>query len=182
MSSLLDGKESKCDCFQQWLEESAVPYSRGEISVEQGGSERGLLETYVNLVGRAPADVREHAQECADCRYAAEDIVAARNLVRELEPATEPSPWFISRVMAVIAAQEAERFRASAIWLAVSRYASRLSWIAAVALLVTCSWLYKRPAVEPQSASAFASEHLFDPPALPASHDDVLVSQNGPNR
>jgi hypothetical protein len=80
--------------------------------------------------------------------------------------------------MATIASKEAEISRVAAIWLAVPRFASRLSWVAALALVFTCTWLYERPVSQPQTASAYASEHLFDPPALPANHDDVLVSLN----
>jgi hypothetical protein len=170
MSGLLDNNQSRCDHFQEWLEESRSPQSG--------------LETYENLMSNAGPEVRQHAQECSDCRDAAEDIVALRNLVREFEAAPVAGPWFASRVIAAINSLEAERSRASAIWLAVPRFASRLSWLAAVALLFTCTWMYERSTqpIEPQTASAFTSEHLFDPPALPANHDDVLVSQAGSNR
>jgi hypothetical protein len=170
MSGLLDNTQSRCDHFQEWLEESRSPQSG--------------LESYENLMSNAGPEVRQHAQECSDCRDAAEDIVALRNLVREFEAAPVAGPWFAPRVLAVINSLEAERSRASAIWLAVPRFASRLSWLAAVALLFTCTWMYKRSTqpIEPQTASAFTSEHLFDPPALPANHDDVLVNQAGSNR
>lgn len=169
MSGLLDKTESRCDHFQEWLEESRSPQSG--------------LETYENLMSNAGPEFREHAQECSDCREAAADIVALRNLVREFEATPVAGPWFAPRVIAAINSLEAERSRAAAIWLAVPRFASRLSWLAAVALLFTCTWMYERAAqpVEPQTAAS-ASEHLFDPPALPANHDDVLVSQAGPNR
>jgi hypothetical protein len=67
-----------------------------------------------------------------------------------------------------------------AIWLAVPRFASRLSWAAAALLICTCTWLYERPAAAPpaQTAAAFTTEHLFDPPPAPPNHDDVLVSLN----
>ncbi len=165
MSSLLERNDGQCDRFQEWLEETSGP-PRG-------------LETCESLLTLAPPGLREHAYVCSDCHDAAEDIVAVRNLVREFEAVPAPGPWFAPRVMAVIASQEAEQTRAAATWLAVPRFASRLSWAAAAVLLCTCTWLYVRPAAAPpaqQTASAFASEHLFDPPAVPASHDDVLSS------
>jgi len=173
MSSLLEQKlgrpESPCDSFQVWLERTRGPES-GPESCE-------------NLLAGAPQELRRHADACADCRDAAADVVALRNLVRELEPVPVAGPWFVPRVMATIASRESERSRAMAIWLAVPRFAARLSWAAAVALVVTCAWLYERPvSPTPQSASVFASEHLFDPPALPANHDDVLVSINEQNQ
>jgi hypothetical protein len=168
MSSLLGRNparmENPCDRFQEWLEGTRSPES--------------VLETYDNLVAIAPSEERQHAQVCADCRDAAADVVALRNLVRELAPASGTGPWFAPRVMATIASKEAERSRAMAIWLAVPRFASRLSWVAATALVFTCVWLHERPVPPPQSASAFATEHLFDAAALPANQDDVLVSLN----
>ena len=99
MSGLLDNTQSRCDHFQEWLEESRSPQSG--------------LETYENLMSSASPDVRLHAQECSDCREAAEDIVALRNLVREFEAAPVAGPWFAPRVIAVINSLEAERSRAS---------------------------------------------------------------------
>jgi len=157
---------SPCDRFQEWLERSRSP---------QNGPE--TLET---LLATAPPEQRVHAEVCSDCRDAAMDLIALRNLVRELEPVPVAGPWFAPRVMATIASQEAELSRGAAIWLAIPRFAARLSWVAAAALVFTCAWLYERPvATAPaQTASAYASEHLFDPPALPANHDDVLTSMN----
>jgi hypothetical protein len=169
MSSPLERKfgrrETPCDLLQGWLEGTRSP--------------ENVRETYENLLATAPPESRGHAEACADCREAAADLVALRNLVRELDAAPVAGPWFVPRVMATIASQEAERSRAAAIWLAVPRFASRLSWVAATALVFTFAWLYERPVSSPpQTASAYASEHLFDPPALPAHPDDVLVSLN----
>ena len=138
-----------------------------------------VAETCDALLGFAPAGLREHAQVCADCRDAADDLVTLRKLLRDLEPVPVAGPFFASRVMANIEAEESvERSGMAAVWLAVPRFASRLSWIAAVTLVFACGWLYERPVSTPpqQSASAFASEHLFDLPAQPQNHDDVLVS------
>ncbi len=167
MSGLLGNKVSNCDRFQEWLEESP--------------SSQGAMETYETLLAAAPAEHRAHAESCSDCHDAAADMVAVRNLLREAGDVPLADPWFAPRVMATIAAQEAELSRGSAIWLAVPRFAARLSWAAAALLVFTCAWLYERPVTTPpaQTATAFASEHLFDPPSLPASHDDdVLLSRN----
>jgi hypothetical protein len=166
MSSRLGNKVSDCDRLQEWLEASQTP--------------QHTVESYENLLGAAPPEHRAHAKACSDCRAAAEDIAAIRNLLREAHAAPVAGPWFAPRVMAAIAAQEAEVSRGAAMWLAVPRFASRLSWVAGVLLVCTCAWLYERPFAPPpaQTASAFASEHLFEPPALPPNYDDVLVSQN----
>jgi hypothetical protein len=139
------------------------------------------VETCEMLLAAAPAEHRAHAETCPDCRDAAGDIIAVRNLLREARAVPVAGPWFAPRVMTAIAAQEAEVSRGSAIWLAVPRFASRLSWVAASLLLFTCTWMYERPVSPPpaQTASAYATDHLFDAPALPANHDDdVLISLN----
>ena len=170
MKSLLETHGSSCDRFQDWLEES--------------NDSRAPLAALENLLATAPEELREHAQVCSDCHDAAADIVALRSLLQELGPASEAGPWFAPRVISAIVARELQLSRAVSIWLAVPRFASRLTWIAATLLIVSSAWLYERPAAvsPPQSASAFASEHLFDPPSLPASNDDVLVSRNGQNQ
>jgi hypothetical protein len=168
MSSLLGNSATHCDRFQEWLEEST--------------SSQSVLGSYESLLASAPAHHRAHAETCADCRDAACDLVAVRNLLRDASDVPVAGPWFAPRVMAAIAAKEAEMSRGSAMWLAVPRFASRLSWVAAALLVFSCTWLYeRRPAqsLPAQTASAFASEHLFDPPSLPANHDDdILLSQN----
>jgi hypothetical protein len=170
VKSLLEQHGSTCDRFQDWL--------------EQSNDSRAPFAALEDFLAAAPADLGEHAQACSDCHGAAADIVALRSLLRELGPASEPGPWFAPRVIHAIVARESQLSRAVSIWLAVPRFASRLTWIAATLLIVSGAWLYERPAAvsPPQSASAFASEHLFDPPALPASNDDVLVSRNGQNQ
>jgi hypothetical protein len=170
MSSLLGNEQSHCDRFQEWLEDSQTSQS--------------ALQSYEILLDEAPAEHRAHAEICSDCRDAAADMVSLRNLLREAWDAPVAGPWFAPRVMATITAQEAELSRESsrgmAIWLAVPRFASRLSWVAAALLICTCTWLYERPVAAPpaQTAAAFATEHLFDPPPAPPNHDDVLVSLN----
>jgi hypothetical protein len=177
MSSLLDSNESLCDRFQEWLEASqSLPIG------PEAGAARGsetAPQTYENLLAAVPSEHREHVQACLDCREAAADLVAVQELLRDLDPAPVAGPWFAPRVMANIASQEAELSRVAGTWLAVPRFAARLSWVAAVLLICSCTWLYERPVTPPaQTATAFASEHLFDPASLPPNQDDVLVSMN----
>ena len=170
MKSLLEQPGSICDRFQDWLEEST--------------DSRAPLAALESFLAAAPADLREHAQLCSDCHDAAADIVALRALLQELAPVSQAPPWFAPRVINAIIARESRLSRAVSIWLAVPRFASRLTWVAATLLLVSGAWLYERPSAvpPPQSASAFASEHLFDPPSPPPSDDDVLVSRNRQNQ
>jgi hypothetical protein len=166
MNTPLEQQDSCCDRFQEWLEEST--------------DARLPSATLENFLAAAPAELRAHTQACSDCHQAAADFLALRDLMRELCPVSEAGPWFAPRVMHAIVAREVEVSRVMSIWLAVPKFASRLSWVAATLLIVSGTWMYERPA--PQRASAFASEHLFDPPSLPASNDDVLVSLKGQNQ
>jgi hypothetical protein len=147
---------------------------------EQVSSDPRVATSCDAFLALAPTELRAHANACGDCRAAADDLVTLRELLRDLEPVPVAGPYFAKRVMANIAAQDStERSRIVAIWLAVPRFASRLAWVSAIAFVCACGWLYERPATPPpQSAAAFASEHLFDPPAVSPNHDDVLVSLN----
>jgi hypothetical protein len=54
----------------------------------------------------------------------------------------EPNPFFPKRVMAAIEAREAELTRRARAWAAIPVFASRLSAIAALLLVVAGTWLY----------------------------------------
>ena len=54
----------------------------------------------------------------------------------------EPSPFFAKRVMAAIEAREAELTRRARAWAAVPAFASRLSAIAALLLVMAGTWLF----------------------------------------
>src|SRR5438128_7545910 len=66
-----------------------------------------------------------------------------RILLRDLETRrAEPGPFFPKRVMAAIEVQEVELRRRSRAWAAVPTFASRLSAIAALLLVMAGTWLY----------------------------------------
>jgi len=95
-------------------------------------------------------------------------------LLRDLESRrAEPGPFFAKRVMAAIEAQETELARRSRAWAAVPTFASRLSAIAALLLVVAGTWLYtgRQTSVAPQGG-------LFEDSAAAASsttQDEVFV-------
>ena len=95
-------------------------------------------------------------------------------LLRDVESRrAEPGPFFVKRVMAAIEAQEIEIARRSRAWAAVPTFASRLSAIAALLLVMAGTWLYtgRQSAVPSQSG-------LFEDSAAAASsttQDEVFV-------
>src|SRR5207344_3351163 len=105
---------------------------------------------------------RAHLAACAECQTAAEDILATRGILAELPRAAEPGPWFAPRVMAAIAARESELRQSLEAWAAVPRFAARLTWISAVALLLAAGWLYESPKFAQPSGNQTTAESIFD--------------------
>ncbi len=99
-----------------------------------------------------------------------------QSLLRDLEAGrAEPGPFFAKRVMAAIESREAEITRGSRAWAAVPAFASRLSMIAALLLVVAGTWLYtggQRPIVaqggifedSAAAASSTSQDEVFNMP------------------
>ena len=137
---------------------------------------RDSLERSTGPAGLAGA-VRNHLAGCADCRAVADELFESRALLRKApQPWVEPSPWFTARVMAAIAARESGLQRSFEAWTVVPKFAARLTWISALALLLAGTWLYESPKPAPKSGNESGVETLFDVSPTSASQDDVLVS------
>lgn len=165
MWNLLKKNAKECGQFQEALETAASSVSSASTPEE--------------LLAALPLPWRQHAECCAACRAAVEELLAARALLRALPALSKPpAPWFAPRVMAAIAAKEAELRRLGSPWAAVPRFASRLALASIAMLLVVSTWVYERPVAAPvkQTSAEAMTESLFDssPPAL--SQDDILVS------
>jgi len=161
MWKIFKGKE--CRRFQHGLEESAT-------ARPQAGNLEGLLAVI------APAE-REHVSACVDCREAAQDFLASREIFRGMTTAgVEAGPGFSTRVMNVIAARERELANLANAWSEVPRFASRLAWASAIVLLVGSTWLYEKPApVTNHPLTVAASQESLFETAPPANQDDVLI-------
>jgi hypothetical protein len=164
MKHFLNKRNARCLEFQSQLENaaSAAPDTR-ELP---------------QLLAVAPVALKDHAAACAECRAAAENILAARALLAELPSyAVAAGPWFAPRVMTAIAARKAELSRAADTWTLLPKLAARLTWISAVALLLASGWLYQKPVST--SAKPAVTDITGEPvadTAAPADNDDVLVS------
>lgn len=149
----------------------------------------GRAEAAVELQGGLPAEVIAHAQICKSCVETSEIFWESRKLLAGssaiasagVASNTESMPWFATRVMARIAERETENRVANAEWSgAVTRLASRLAWVSALALVVAGTLVY-----EPQprtgssrtvsQAPAEAAQYLFDSAAAAANVDDALA-------
>jgi hypothetical protein len=164
MTNFLNKRRAECRQFQSQLEDAAgaAPNAK-ELS---------------ELLAAAPASLKEHTIACANCRAAAENILAARALLAELPSyAATAGPWFAPRVMAAIAARKAELSRAADTWTFLPKLAARLTWASAIALLLASGWLYQKPVTTSSRpvVTDITGEPLVDT-VTPASNDDVLVS------
>lgn len=89
-----------------------------------------------------------------------------RQLLRGLEVRrAEPSAFFAKRVMAAIEAREAELTRRVRAWAAVPTFASRLSAVAVMLLLLAGTWLYTGSSRRPNTSTG----GLFEDSAAAAS-------------
>ena len=164
MWNLLKKNDVECRKLQDLLEESAAALPEA-TSAEQ-------------LTAAWPAAERTHIANCENCREAAQDLLATREIFKGVGSATEMAkPWFATRVMAAIVARERELAEAASTWLAVPRFASRLALASGALLLVASMWLYERPlpAANPHASILPAQESLFEAPP-PMNQDDVLVN------
>jgi hypothetical protein len=123
------------------------------------------------------AEQKEHLAACPECKAAADDMSMSRLIFRDVPAsAAQPGPWFAPRVMAAIAARESELRQSLEAWAAVPRFAARLTWISAVALLLAGGWLYESPKVAQTSVNQPSVESIFDSPQSQAP-DELLMER-----
>lgn len=163
-----------CDATREELERTT-----GRQAMQEFTSLDGLLE-------QLPQNERLHASGCAECQLFAKDILELKTILaaeRESERGSglrraQPGPYFMARVMAAIAAREAEEDKSAQTWAAVPRLAHRLTVLASLTLLIAGGWLYQRPA-QPNTVAGISaeqnSEGLVDGSST-AVQDDFLLN------
>lgn len=114
-----------------------------------------------NRMAGLPDNLRAHVASCPECRIFADDLAEVRGMFQRNLGGPQPSPFFPARVMAVIAAREAELEKGSQTWAAVPRLAYRLSVLAALTLLVAASWLYQ-PSTRKATTAAVNAEQFSE--------------------
>lgn len=162
-----------CEALREELEE--LP-ARGPVAA----TPRNVLEDM-------PEVSRNHARGCAECTVAVEEFVSTRNALQELAgEAPKPGPWFPVKVMAVIAAREAElEMRREGVWLSVRRSAPRLALASAFLLVLGAGWALEIRQEEKTAAVPLpnAWDRVFG--AVPANtplNDDVMISAREESR
>jgi hypothetical protein len=162
------------------LKKSKDECTKLQGSIEEAAAVRPAATSVEALTETLSPEARAHMASCEQCREAAWDLLATREIFEGIGSAAETaSPWFATRVMAGIAARERELAEAASTWLAVPKFASRLALVSGALLLVTSTWLYERPSAVPakQPAAVASPEYLFEAPQQPPmNQDDVLIS------
>jgi hypothetical protein len=121
----------------------------------------------------------EHPASCKDCRAAVQELLESRALLEVLPRQEEVArPWFAPRVMAAIAAREFELRPSLEAWTAVPNLAAKLTWVSALALLLTSTWLIGWPMSAPTRpvVTDLTGEPVVENTPAPATNDDVLGS------
>ena len=152
-----------CSRWQTWLDAES----------HDALSSQSLQEWALGL----SSENRAHLHGCEECRVALEAWLSVRQSLQTAKPVSAAPPWFASRVMAAIAARE-EESRPIAAWIAVPRFAARLAWVCAAALVFAGTWLYEKPPVRHAAPSATTYEGLFDTQTPTVSEDEVLVAEH----
>jgi predicted anti-sigma-YlaC factor YlaD len=169
MWNLLKKNNAECERLRDSLEEAATKRA-GVMSVEE-------------LIDGLPPAEREHLTSCEDCRGAAQDLVAAKELFQGVASfAEEARPWFAARVMNAITERERELSLRVSAWSEFPRFASRLALITAVVLLAGSTWLYEKAVKTPSYPlkGAGAQESIFEAPQQ-TNQDDVLIGMEESN-
>lgn len=162
MWDLLKRRKRTCEAFEDEL--------------ERVGGELPNHADVKGLLAEVSAEGRGHYARCLTCREAAEYFVESRRILAGIEQNTPVAgPWFATKVLAAIEAEEKAVALREGLWIAVPKYATRLAWVTAIALLAGTTWLFEKQITRQASGSA-NEEFLFGSPTQQPSQDDVLVS------
>ena len=165
MWNLLKRRKEECRRLADAVDEAAAKQA-DEVSV------RHLTETLT-------AEERKHLETCQDCQLAVQDVFRVKQLFQGAASfSQEERPWFAARVMAAIAAREKELAERVTAWTEFPRFASRLTWVAAIVLLASTTWFYENVLRAPSHPVSASQESIFEAPQQ-TTPDDILTSQAG---
>jgi hypothetical protein len=159
------GAEMNCEAFLAELE---------ELPVETPGA--STAADWRRLLGESAC---EHTARCSSCQAALEDFADTREAMAEMKKSLpEPGPWFATRVMARIRAQEKEiEEQVNGVWVNVMRLAPRLAAFAAVLLVLGGTWaLQLRRADDARQKAIRPAESLFESAPTTSANDDIVAT------
>jgi predicted anti-sigma-YlaC factor YlaD len=147
---------------------------------------RAALEDRVSGNGLRPeadSQLDEHLRGCPECQQDLDDALTATSMLRHTETASvEPSNAFSMRVMAAIREDSSRRATPELLWRPLEALASRFAVAAAAVLLMLSIYMAEfappfRPA--PTASQTEVGAIMPEPPAQPATPDEVLMSLAG---
>ena len=129
-------------------------------------------------------ELAAHLRGCGKCREAFTAAERSARLFAGVEkPDVQPSEAFVTRVMASIREAEANLSAPAAVWRPLEVLASRFALVSAVVLLALSVFLGEFSAalrqpdvVTSTTTGAEVSSDWPEPPAQPATQDEVLMS------
>jgi anti-sigma factor RsiW len=144
---------------------------------------KALLEDFLGgrLSGTEAERLTTHLQSCTACRGALEEARRSTLLLRVgLVPAQDPGPFFATRVMALIRAEEGRRALSGAIWRPLETLAWRLALTAAMALAFLVGYgvrstLSQSPEVQ-VTRQPDTPEIFPEPVRQPLDRDEMLMA------
>jgi hypothetical protein len=145
----------------------------------------GELILREELLAEVSVESRRHAEGCADCSNALEELIVTREALRPMRQETvEANPWFATRVMALIAAREKEiDEQVNGVWIFVRRMAPRIVAFCALLLVVGSTWaLQLKKAEERRQTNSAAAEGLFYTAPTTPVNDDAMSIVGGERR
>jgi predicted anti-sigma-YlaC factor YlaD len=163
MENLSNRDEQYCRSFLDALEELPL----------NGGTRRSAEELRVEL----PEKQGEHLSGCETCRTALEEFAETRNALAGIV-VHEPGPWFATKVMAAINAQEQEEEARNGVWINVRRLAPRLVALGALMLVLEGSWALELRKTDGLNAERRGGDLVFDSSVAPGSSDEVFGITN----
>ena len=133
------------------------------------------------LGGAQDYELEAHLSQCERCRLALKDSRLAGDLLRGArEPTSEPSQEFLAGVMARIRQERGRVDAHAAFWAPLEFLASRLSFTAAMVLLVLSGYLVefapRRNAPPLIVRTELSASDFPQPPGEPSSNEEVLQS------
>lgn len=147
-------------------------------AVEEVAAKQANTVSVKSLREELTTEEQQHIATCQDCQEAVQELVAARELFQGAARfGEEARPWFAARVMAAIAAREKDLAERVTAWTEFPRFASRLTWVAAIVLLASTTWFYKSVVRVPNPVNG-SQESIFEAPQQ-TTPDDILISQAG---
>lgn len=156
---------------------------------------RARMEDYVGSAAEpmdSDLELTAHLRQCERCRESFAAAQLSRRLFAAVDaPQEQPSEAFVTRVMASIREEEARLSMPAAVWRPLEVLASRFALVAALVLLALSVFLgefapaLRQPeyaattSTQPEVVGTTPTEATGDwpePPAQPATQDEVLMS------